>query len=157
MVTSLAKSKGYLEIAEFENNYYYDWSYLMPPPKNMRDYDGSHIFAVTALAEFAANKQAVLNYRQDNLTLDLSEGTWITLAEQEVIDCCQTCIEKKLARTVYLHLSSYGVSTDTNYKYVSSIYNSEPGQCKTESATKPYKIKDFYQISTCHELAKRLE
>lgn len=52
IVTSVAKSKGYLEIAEFEDNYYYDWSDFLPPVKNMRDFDGSHIFAVTAAMEF---------------------------------------------------------------------------------------------------------
>lgn len=35
----------------------------MPPVKNMRDYDGSYIFAAVASAEFEINKQQVLHYR----------------------------------------------------------------------------------------------
>jgi hypothetical protein len=60
VVTSVAKSKGYLEIAEFEDNYYYDWADFLPPAKDMRDAEASHIFAVTAAMEFEVNKRAAL-------------------------------------------------------------------------------------------------
>ena len=36
----------------------------MPPVKDMKDYDASHIFAATAITEFELNKQKVLEYRQ---------------------------------------------------------------------------------------------
>jgi hypothetical protein len=81
IVTSIAKNKGYLEIAEFEDNYFYDWTDFLPPVKNMKDYDGAHIFAVTAAMEFEANKKAVLQERENNITLDLKDD-FITLSEQ---------------------------------------------------------------------------
>jgi hypothetical protein len=52
-----------LEIAEFEDNYYYDWADFIPPVKDMKYYDGSHIFAATAAMEFEVNKKQVLAYR----------------------------------------------------------------------------------------------
>jgi hypothetical protein len=48
VITSIAKAKEYLEIAEFEDNYYYDWSDFLPPVKSTRYADAAHIFAVTA-------------------------------------------------------------------------------------------------------------
>lgn len=94
VVTSIAKEKGYLEIAEFEDNYFYDWSYMMPPVKNMRDADVSHIFAVTAALEFEVNKRIAIQYRDEqNLNFSTPPEDMITLSEQEVIDCCPTCLE----------------------------------------------------------------
>ena len=38
----------------------------MPPIKDMRDYDGSHIFAAVALMEFEVNRKQVIEARQNN-------------------------------------------------------------------------------------------
>lgn len=49
IVRGVAREMDYLEIAEFESDYYWDWSIYMTDVKNMRDYDVGHIFAVTSL------------------------------------------------------------------------------------------------------------
>ena len=59
----------------------------MPPIKDMNDFDGSHIFAAVGLMEFEVNKKKALEMKMMNLTREFSQE-WITLAEQEVIDCC---------------------------------------------------------------------
>lgn len=153
---ALAKMKNYLEIAEFEDNYFYDWSPFMPAPKNMRDFDASHIFAVTAAVEFAANKQTVLQMRNRNMSRAPGEA-WLTLSEQEIIDCCENCLVRKTPKTVYAHLSSYGITSDSKYPYRNSIYQRDPGDCLTEDDPKHYFVKSHIDIANCRELADQLK
>lgn len=90
------------------------------------------------------------------MTLELKDN-FITLAEQEVIDCCPSCLERKTPKSVYYHFKEYGVSIDKKYQYVSSIYNPQPNLCKTERLEKPYFLKDYYEVSSCRNLSERLE
>jgi hypothetical protein len=81
----------------------------------------------------------------------------ITLSEQEVIDCCPTCLQHTSPKYVYYHLKNYGISPDKNYPYLSSIYNPGPFQCKTSNSKKHYHLQDYYETTSCRELAQRLE
>lgn len=81
----------------------------MPPAKNMRDYDGSFIFAAMGSVEFELNKQQVLYYRDLNENLE-KDKNWITLSEQEIIDCCSHCLEKKRPEYVYKYILENGIS-----------------------------------------------
>jgi hypothetical protein len=67
----------------------------------------------------------VLQYRKDNLSYDLKEN-FITLSEQEIIDCCPNCLAHKQLKYVYEHIKDYGISSDEKYSYVSSIFNTGP-------------------------------
>lgn len=155
IVTSLAKSRDFLEIAEFEDNYFYDWAHFLPPVKDMKYLDASHLFAVTAALEFEANKKYVLETRSQNLSIDLEES-FISLSEQEVIDCCPACMEHRQLRPLYEHLKQYGISTSDNYPFASSIYNPRPQPCRTLALPKPFRLRDYYNVTTCRELAERL-
>lgn len=110
IVTSIAKARSFLEVAEFEDNYYYDWADFLPPPKNMRDADVSHVFAVVAAMEFEVNKRLALVERSFNRTVEA--GDWVTLSEQEVIDCCANCLLHPSPKYVYTHLANYGASLE---------------------------------------------
>jgi len=121
----------------------------------MRDFDASHIFAAVASAEFELNKNQVLQYRALNQTLELN-ANWITLSEQEVIDCCSNCLEKKLPSRVYAHLIEVGANLEASYPYVSSIFNSRPGPCRTEAARREFRIKAWHEISGCAKLSEQL-
>jgi hypothetical protein len=84
----------------------------------------------------------VLLAREENRTYDL-QSNWITLAEQEVIDCCANCIGKKQPKDIYYHLGTAGISRDANYSYVNSIYNRDPRPCQTLNQTRPYRIEQY--------------
>ena len=66
MVTSLANEHNYLEMAEFEHDYYYDWSEYMPRVEDMRDYDASHIFAVVTALEVQLRREQLKRLREHN-------------------------------------------------------------------------------------------
>lgn len=57
---------------------------------------------------------------------------WITLSEQEVIDCCPDCLRKKSPLYVYRHMLEYGISRAEGYPYTSAVYKSEVEDCRTE-------------------------
>jgi hypothetical protein len=155
VVTAIARKKGYQEIAEFEDDYYYDWQHLLPPVKDMRDYDGSYLFAAVAEMEFEVNKRQALYLRERGETLPLQQN-WIVLSEQEVIDCCPSCREKKRPQYVYKHMLDYGISPSARYPYTTSVYNSEPGSCKTQGDLKEFKLKGWYRKTGCSALRDRL-
>lgn len=80
IVTQIAIAKEFTEIADVAYDSY-DWSekYLPPVVKNSKAYDVGHVFATVSLLEFWVNR-----HRQEN-------EHWITLSEQEVLDCCANC------------------------------------------------------------------
>lgn len=65
-----------------------------------------------------------------NHSLEIGSN-WITLSEQEVIDCCKNCLDKKIPSRVFTFMIEHGISTDASYPYVSSIFNPNPGKCRT--------------------------
>ena len=90
------------------------------------------------------------------MTIDVKED-WITLSEQEVIDCCANCVEHPSPKYVYYHLKNYGISLSNKYPYVSSIYNPGPFTCKTNNSKRAFHLQEYFELSGCKALAERLE
>ncbi len=70
-----------------------------------------HVFATVALFEFWINRKR------------LPSDSWVTLSEQEIIDCCPDCGVGEQPHKVFKYVMENGISADANYTYTSAIYN----------------------------------
>lgn len=64
----------------------------------MKFFEVSHIFAVLTVMEYHINREVK------------NKEEWVELSAQEIIDCCDNCLEKK-PENVYTYIKNNGVTT----------------------------------------------
>ena len=101
----------------------------MPPAENMRDYDGSHIFAATTAIEVQMRKREQDKARKEGGYVMEGTSGWVFLSKQQIIDCCEECRNPRRVNSLYLYMYSTGVVANTSYPYTSTLHTG-PQECK---------------------------